>query len=237
MIVCVKCFLKYACSGAALCLVVIQVYTFLNAGLADRQPWRGVTRPDNSSCRALFTVTNVPQRYAPNASLFIHNRYGEVFPHKPSVDWRARQYPDDLGGYDVAKAVQQLLLKRESPSGASTTDYSPLAALLPSVLAFQGQGEGSVPTVTTTTRIGAAGGMLPYVPCEIATYADPALVTACFRSRLAQQESLWIFFMGDSKIRYLFYEFLARSDEELHYSMKLPVSFCSSSIYVDVYCE
>ncbi|KAK8406009.1 hypothetical protein O3P69_007019 [Scylla paramamosain] len=220
--VCVKPSLRNACVAAALCLAGVHVCSFLGAGLADRPPQRGVVRMQGVSCRALFTVTDVPQRYAPNASLFIHNRYGYVSADKMSVDWRARQHPDTCGGNDVAGAVQQLLLKRDSPSGAATTDYSPLAAVLPSVLAFQGEGEASAPTVTATTRIGAAGGLLPYVPCEIATYADPASVAACFRARLAHQDTLWIFFMGDSKVRFLFYEFLARSDDELHYLVKLP---------------
>ncbi|KAK8406014.1 hypothetical protein O3P69_007024 [Scylla paramamosain] len=220
MNVCFKPSLRNACVAAALCLVGVHVCSFLSAGLANRPPQRGVVRLQDASCRALFTITDVPQRYAPNASLFVHNRYGYVSADKPSVDWRARQHPDTCGGNDVAGAVQQLLLKRDSPSGAATTDYSPLAAVLPTVLAFQGEGESSVPTVTATTRIGAAGGLLPYVPCEIATYADPASVAACFRARLAHQDTLWIFFMGDSKIRNLFYEFLYKSEEELQYQIK-----------------
>ncbi|KAK8406013.1 hypothetical protein O3P69_007023 [Scylla paramamosain] len=218
----VKHILKYVCAAATLCLVVVVVCPIFSASVNDHQQWLNITLPGSASCRALFTVTDVPQRYAPNASLFVHNRYGYVSADKLSVDWRARQHPDTCGGNDVAGAVQQLLLKRDSPSGAATTDYSPLAAVLPSVLAFQGEGEASAPTVTATTRIGAAGGLLPYVPCEIATYADPASVAACFRARLAHQDTLWIFFMGDSKIRYLFFEFLARSDDELHYLVKLP---------------
>ncbi|KAK8406011.1 hypothetical protein O3P69_007021 [Scylla paramamosain] len=222
MNVCFKPSLRNACVAAALCLAGVHVCSFLSTGLANRPPQRGVARLQDASCRALFTVTDVPQRYAPNASLFVHNRYGYVSADKMSVDWRARQHPDTCGGNDVAGAVQQLLLKRDSPSGAATTDYSPLAAVLPSVLAFQGEGEASAPTVTATTRIGTAGGLLPYVPCEIATYADPASVAACFRARLAHQDTLWIVFMGDSKIRLLFYEFLAKSDDELHYLVKLP---------------
>ena len=221
---CVKPSLRNTCVAAALCLAVIQVCSFLGAGLVDRPLRRGAAQLHDASCRALFTVTAVPQRYAPNASLFVHNRYGYGSADKLSVDWRARQYPYTYGSNDVARAVQRLLLKRDSPSGAATTDYSPLAAFLPSVLAFQGEGEASAPTVTATTRIGVGGGLLPYVPCEIATYADAASVAACFRARLAQQETLWIFFMGDSKIRDLFFEFLARSDEELHYLVKLEVS-------------
>ncbi|MPC24776.1 hypothetical protein E2C01_017870 [Portunus trituberculatus] len=217
---CFKPSLRNACVAAALCLVV-QVCNFLSAGFADRPPQRGAARLHGASCRALFTVTDVPQTYAPNASLFVHNRYGYVPADKLSVDWRARQYPDTCDGNDVAGAVQQLLLKRDSPTGAVTTDYSPLAAVLPSVLVLKGEGEVSAPTVTATTRIGAAGGLLPYVPCEIAPYTDPASVAACFRARLAHQDTLWIFFMGDSKIRYLFFEFLARSDDELQYLVKL----------------
>ncbi|XP_045129487.1 uncharacterized protein LOC123515114 isoform X1 [Portunus trituberculatus] len=220
MNVCVKLSLRNACVAAALYVAVVQMRSFLSAGLDDRPSQRGAAPLHDASCRALFTVTDVPHRYAPNASLFVHNRYGYVAANNLSVDCRARHYPDTCGGKDVAGAIQQLLLKRDSPSGAATTDYSPLAAVLPSVLAFQEEGEASSPTVTATTRIGAAGGLLPYVPCEIATYADPASVAACFRARLAHQDTLWIFFMGDSKIRNLFYEFLYRSEEELQYHIK-----------------
>ena len=231
MIVSVKRLLiyEYVCIACALCLVVMQVFSNLNVSVADRHRGRDITFPNNASCRALFTVTDVPRRHAPNVSLFIRDLSVHLSSDKLSVDWKAQRYLASLGGFDAAGAVQQLLLKRDSPSGASTTDYTRLAALLPSVLAFQGEGEGSAPTVTTTTRIGAAGGFLPYVPCEIATYADPASVTACFRARLAQQDSFWICFMGDSKIRNLFYEFLHRSDEELQYLLKFSVSFASFS--------
>ncbi|MPD02165.1 hypothetical protein E2C01_097725 [Portunus trituberculatus] len=232
MNVCVKTSLRNTCVAAALCLAVVQVCNFLSAGLADHPPQRSATPLHDASCRALFTITDVPQRYAPNASLFVHNRYGYVPPDKLSVDWRARQYPGTCGGNDVAGAVQQLLLKRDSPSGAITTDYSPLAAVLPSVLGFQGEGEAGAPTLSAISRIGAAGGQLPYVPCKIAAYADSASVAACFRARLAQQDTLWIFFMGDSKVRFLFYEFLARSDDELHYLVKLPVSLFVAQSFV-----
>ncbi|XP_050690423.1 uncharacterized protein LOC126982419 [Eriocheir sinensis] len=226
--------LRYVCPAAAVYLVATQVCSsFLKPGESERQPMRGVTGPDTPSCRALFTVTDVARRQATNVSLFIHDLQGYSPPHKLNGDWRARAPPGPgpSSGTSAATAgvVRQLLLKRDSPSGASTADYSPLAALLPSVLARQAGGEGSAPTVTTaktktTTRIDAAGGLLPYVPCQIATYADPASATACFRERLRKDDSLWIFFMGDSKIRYLFYEFLARTDDELHYLVKLPVS-------------
>ncbi|XP_050690754.1 uncharacterized protein LOC126982606 [Eriocheir sinensis] len=218
--------LRYVCSAAAVYLAATQVCSsFLKASEAERQPGRGSTGPDTPSCRALFTITDVARRQAANVSLFIHDLQGYSPPHKLSGDWRAREPPGaGFGSSAVAAgAVQQMLLKGNSPSGTSTADYSPLAGLLPSVLAREAGGEGSAPTVTTTTttRIGAAGGLLPYVPCQIATYADPASATACFRERLRMNDSLWIFFMGDSKIRYLFYEFLARTDYELHYLVKL----------------
>ncbi|XP_050690425.1 uncharacterized protein LOC126982422 [Eriocheir sinensis] len=225
--------LRYVCPAAAVYLVATQVCSsFLKAGEAERHPGWGGTGPYTPSCRALFTITDVARRQAANVSLFIHDLQGYSPPHKLSGDWRARAPPGPgtrpgSGSFSAAAgAVRQLLLKRNSPSGASTADYSPLAALLPSVLARQAGGEGSAPklTTTTTTRIDAAGGLLPYVPCQIATYADPASATACFRERLRKDDSLWIFFMGDSKIRNLFYEFLSRTDDELHYMLKLPVS-------------
>ncbi|XP_050690756.1 uncharacterized protein LOC126982608 [Eriocheir sinensis] len=225
--------LRYVCPAAAVYLVATQVCSsFLKAGEAERHQGWGGTGPDTPSCRALFTIMDVARRHAANVSLFIHDLQGYSPPHKLSGDWRARAPPGhgpsagpgSGSTATAAGAVRQLLVKRNSPSGAYTADYLPLAALLPSVLARQAGGEGSAPTVTatTTTRIGAAGGLLPYVPCLIATYADPASATACFRERLRKDDSLWIFFMGDSKIRFLFYEFLARTNDELHYSVKFP---------------
>ncbi|XP_050690753.1 uncharacterized protein LOC126982604 [Eriocheir sinensis] len=221
--------LRYVCSAAAVYLVATQVCSsFLRAGEAERQSGRGGTGPDTPSCRALFTVMNVPRRPTVNVSLFIHDLQGYSPPHKLNGDWRARAFPGPVPGSGssaaAAGAVRQLLLKRNLPPGPSTADYSPLAALLPSVLARQAGGEGSAQTVTTTTttRIGAAGGLLPYVPCQIATYADPASATACFRERLRKDDSLWIFFMGDSKIRNLFVSFIALMDKELHFIIKFP---------------
>ncbi|XP_050690755.1 uncharacterized protein LOC126982607 [Eriocheir sinensis] len=221
--------LRYVCPAAAVYLVATQVCSsFLKAGEAERQTGRGGTGPDTPSCRALFTVMDIARRQAANVSLFIHDLQGYSPPHKINGDWRARAPPgrSRSPGNGIfaaaAGAVRQLLLKITSPSGASTADYTPLAALLPSVLARQAGGKGSAPTVTTTTttRIGAAGGLLPYVPCQIATYADPASATACFRERLRKEDSLWIVFMGDSKIRNLFFEFIARIDEGNIYSIK-----------------
>ncbi|KAG0720806.1 hypothetical protein GWK47_047698 [Chionoecetes opilio] len=224
-------FTRHVCLAAALCLVIIQVCRFFYIGVANRQPWRDVTRPNDMLCRPVFTITDASQRYAPNVSLFIQNHYGSAPPGKQrlTIDWRSRQYRASLGDMNATRAVQQLLLKRDSASWFTTTDYSPLAALLPTVLAFQEKADGAAPALTATSRITAADGTLPFVPCEIATYADAASVTACFRSRLAQQDSLWLLFMGDSKIRNIFYEFLARTDDELHYLIDLKVSILSVS--------
>ncbi|XP_071539617.1 uncharacterized protein [Panulirus ornatus] len=123
------------------------------------------------------------------------------------------------------------MLKRSSPSGPSTDDYRHLAAFLPTLISFRdnknskgdNQEEGQhIPVLTGTSRIGASEGVLPYIPCVISPFDDLTVITTCFRERLAKHDFLRIFFLGDSKIRNLFYEFLHRSDNEYHYMVKLP---------------
>lgn len=139
----------------------------------------------------------------------------------------------------AARRVRQLLQKRSSTSGASTADYVSLAALLPTLSSLQNFSRDSEDRIQRKrrkipSRIGALGGMLPYVPCTIAPYDHPAPVAACFRQRLTQKDSLWIEFMGDSKVRELFYEFLHRSDEEYHYMLKLTVGYFFRHVYLNV---
>lgn len=221
---------RYVIFAACVFLVVRQLCNSLqNAGEAQQYntEWN-IARPATTSCRALFTVTDVTGRHATNASLFIQDLQG--YSHKKfNGDWRERAPPTggSVGFAAAAEAVKHLLRKRVSPSGATTADYLKLAALLPSVLVRQTKtgdsAQTATATTTNTTRIGSTDGLLPFVPCRIATYTDTASVTACFKERIRTDSSFWIYFMGDSKIRFLFYEFLAASDGELKYSINLQV--------------
>ncbi|XP_069194756.1 uncharacterized protein [Procambarus clarkii] len=167
-----------------------------------RRATGGSALPGHASCRSLFTIT----RAADNNLWF------------PEMS-------------EAIRRVRHLLQKRSSPMGATSEDYRRLGELLPALLTIQdnnstnGQGGNQTKrepsaTLRSTTRLGATGGVLPYVPCTIAPFDDPATVTACLRKRLAKG-ALWIDFFGDSKLRVLFYEFLRRTDSEYHYRVKL----------------
>ncbi|XP_071535005.1 uncharacterized protein [Panulirus ornatus] len=146
----------------------------------------------------------------------------------------------------AAKIVQQLVQKRSSLSGAPTSYYYSLAAFLPKLLSFsddshgeerdevdgeiqtkyyRGESRGNISKQTNSpffrerSRVVAGGGVLPYVPCVIASYQQPAAFTKCFRRRLERKPRLWLFFMGDSKIRNLFTEFINRTDSEYNYAI------------------
>lgn len=74
------------------------------------------------------------------------------------------------------------------------------------------------------SRVGVSKGVLPYVPCLIAPYSDPGTFAACVSKRLAKKPSLWIHFLGDSKMRHVFGRFLDRTDGQLHYIINYDVS-------------
>ncbi|KAK8405311.1 hypothetical protein O3P69_001703 [Scylla paramamosain] len=104
-----------------------------------------------------------------------------------------------LGGFQdsphIASAtVQKTVKNRQSFGRISTSDYENLA-----------------------NRIEAAGGVLPYVPCLIASYSDPTNFYTCAKRRLQNGSPLWLYFMGDSKIRDLFDEFLTLTDPACNY--------------------
>ncbi|XP_042222505.1 uncharacterized protein LOC121866834 [Homarus americanus] len=163
----------------------------------------GQTGVSVNRCRSLFTITGVPDE----ETLFAAHLSAAV------------------------KGVRHLVQKRSSSSGASTEDYRSLAALLPTLLTFQHhtnksqeddhKKEGQTPILRLNSRIDANGGVLPYVPCAIVPFDHPPSVTACFAHRLKNNNSFWISFLGDSKIRALFYEFLQRTDSEYRYLIHL----------------
>ncbi|KAK4324153.1 hypothetical protein Pmani_005156 [Petrolisthes manimaculis] len=95
--------------------------------------------------------------------------------------------------------------------------YQSLAALLPPLLSYP---SSNSPKLIRSSRIDE-GGVLPFVPCTIMPYHTSSSISACFTHKLATHSSFHIHFMGDSKIRELFYAFLERIDEKLHFSIKL----------------
>lgn len=130
-------------------------------------------------------------------------------------------------------------LHHPTTSPPTTQYYRSLAALLPPLVSYDSGGDS--PRLVRSSRIDE-GGTLPFVPCTIMPYHTSSSVTACFTHRLAAHTSFYIHFMGDSKVRELFYAFLERTDNILHYKIKLGVRhgirfvdyvmFCWGGFYV-----
>ncbi|KAK3865465.1 hypothetical protein Pcinc_028926 [Petrolisthes cinctipes] len=76
------------------------------------------------------------------------------------------------------------------------------------------------PRLVRSSRIDE-GGVLPFVPCTIMPYHTSSSISDCFTHKLATHSSFHIHFMGDSKIRELFYVFLERIDGKFHINVKL----------------
>ncbi|XP_042209616.1 uncharacterized protein LOC121857620 [Homarus americanus] len=204
------------------------------AGEQRRGPlvYRGETGQTGVSvnrCRSLFTITGVPDEKTLFAADLL--QYPADNSNLTSDRWMPLHPRVDQHLSAAVKGVRHLLQKRSSSSGASTEDYRSLAELLPTLLTFQHHTnksqeddhgkEGQTPILRLNSRIDANGGVLPYVPCAIVPFDHPHSVTACFAHRLKNKNSLWIAFLGDSKIRALFYEFLQRTDSEYRYLIHL----------------
>ncbi|KAK3865463.1 hypothetical protein Pcinc_028924 [Petrolisthes cinctipes] len=95
--------------------------------------------------------------------------------------------------------------------------YRSLAALLPPLLSYP---SSDSPRLVRSSRIDE-GGVLPFVPCTIMPYHTTSSISDCFTHKLATHSSFHIHFMGDSKIRELFYVFLERIDGKFHFNVKL----------------
>ncbi|KAK3865470.1 hypothetical protein Pcinc_028931 [Petrolisthes cinctipes] len=94
--------------------------------------------------------------------------------------------------------------------------YRSLAALLPPLLSYP---SSDSPRLVRSSRIDE-GGVLPFVPCTIMPYHTSSSISDCFTHKLATHSSFHIHFMGDSKIRELFYVFLERIDGKHHFNVK-----------------
>ncbi|XP_071536184.1 uncharacterized protein [Panulirus ornatus] len=199
-------------------------------------------------CRALFTITSVHHNHSlyevniPRNSVSNVTYSMGVSTEEWKADESAVNYLSLEGSSAATHSVRHLLRKRSSPSGAFTTDYYPLAALLPRLLFFGDSKSGEklnhrkyttnehmnrksanlkLPFFLWRSRVIAGGGVLPYVPCTVEPYDDPASFVTCVKRRLEETPRLWLCFMGDSKVRYLFNEFLSRTDSESHYTVYL----------------
>ncbi|XP_069974694.1 uncharacterized protein [Penaeus vannamei] len=188
---------------------------------------------DVGVCRSLFTINGVPTK---NVFSLVKTRENDVlvnesgFHVNPGTKPRAAVTYGEEEIAAAAREVRQLVHKRESSSGPDTDDYGVLGALLPKLVSFahpEGEEEAPAgtkqaqarPHVRGRSRIDAGGGVLPFVPCVIAPYDQPASFAACVRRRLERKGSFWIYFMGDSKIRNVFMHLLKRTDEIFRYKI------------------
>ncbi|XP_071547295.1 uncharacterized protein [Panulirus ornatus] len=141
------------------------------------------------------------------------------------------------------KGVREVRLKRISPTGVSTDDYQTLSRLLPQLVFYDKISKNCEENTTKGRRgeeiigrmveednqkngcllvrgssiLGVTKGVLPYVPCLIASYDQRHTFSTCVRKRIEKKQSLWIHFLGDSKIRNIFQAFLNRTDSEYQY--------------------
>lgn len=187
---------------------------------------KGKSRPKMStsvsmvdhSCHSLFTITD----FTNGNELETLSTYtiGQDLANASSLDSIQK----------VARVVRNLQHMRDTLSGVTTAHYRTVASLLPPLVTFHNQtvtpkaDEAPNPTLAGVSRISVAGGMLPYVPCAILPYDDPASFTSCLRKRLRSQGSFRIEFMGDSKIRSLYYAFLRRTNQQLQYQISVQVA-------------
>ncbi|MPC27109.1 hypothetical protein E2C01_020269 [Portunus trituberculatus] len=145
----------------------------------------------------------------------------------------------------IANVTVQKIVKNRQSFGIISSDYETLARLLPRLL-FSGNAskleeeitrqivkdgketsqyqknikiKNPPPFLLGRSRIEAAGGVLPYVPCLIASYSNPTNFYTCAKKRLQNGSPLWMYFMGDSKIRDLFDEFLTLTEPACNYTV------------------
>ncbi|XP_071537535.1 uncharacterized protein [Panulirus ornatus] len=222
----------------AVLISVMRIYNTSSPSEAgrDQAPLQPVFGAREHSCRSLFTITSVPDADTLAIAQSLEYSGGNATSNGSlgSDSWTPRhshigRVDRDVTGAPAAiRRVRHLLQERSSPRGATTEDYRSLARLLPSFLSsndtsnHSGKGNNmrTAPTLSAPTRIGANGGVLPYVPCVITPFHDPATVTACFRKRMVDKP-LWISFLGDSKIRGLFYKFLMKTDDTYHFMINM----------------
>ncbi|KAK7068451.1 hypothetical protein SK128_027717 [Halocaridina rubra] len=113
----------------------------------------------------------------------------------------------------------------------STDKYTLLASFLPVALKMkkvnlstggylEKENAEELPILLRQRRIDNAGAF-PLANCAIASYSDMWQYSSCIKKWIELAGSLRIYFMGDSKVRYLFNEFLQQTNEEYNYTIKV----------------
>lgn len=231
------------------CFSVVSFYKFISTekGYYHRPITSFATSAkisDVGVCRSLFTINGIPTKNV--FSLVKTSENGVLvnesgFHVNPGTKPRAAVTYGEKEIAAAARAVRQLVHKRASSSGPDTDDYGVLGALLPRLVSFahpEGEEEAPAgtkqaqarPHVRGRSRIDAGGGVLPFVPCVIAPYDQPASFAACVRRRLTKRNSLRISFIGDSKVRNIFKEFLNRTDKALNYRIRFEPTFDNKTL-------
>lgn len=205
--------------------------------LAPSPPPARAIRP---ACRSLFMITAPSPRVINTISLPSSVDLLRA-PHLLAPRLGGFQHSPYLASATVHKAV-----KDRQSFGRISANYESLAKLLPKLL-FSGNVSKLEEEITRQivnrnetetsqyhrnikikrpppfllggSRIEAAGGVLPYVPCLIASYSDPTKFYTCAKRRQQHGLPLWLYFMGDSKIRDLFDEFLTLTDPVCNYTI------------------
>lgn len=180
------------------------------------------------SCRSLFTITDFASGNMEVESVATDN-----------INQKITQSVTTAGFHEVARVVGHLQQLRDSMYRVATTHYQTLAFLLPTLITFSNnsvrfktnEAQQNSTLTSGISRIAAAGGVLPYVPCTIQPYDKPASFISCLRKRLKKHTSFTIEFIGDSKVRNLFYAFLEKTNPLLHYQVKYTGMVCVSRNY------
>ncbi|XP_064104754.1 uncharacterized protein LOC135214410 [Macrobrachium nipponense] len=212
-------------------------------------PPEQISSQENSNCRSLFSITGTPRGeliVSKGAPVDEITSKGEsslpfAFPFVAESRSTSNLNRDRLFGSSVVEEV----LRRRQGGGAmiSSQEYQKLSLLLPRLVYHGngtsertkkeeetggpgGGGEGSgennrrvPPILLGDSRIAAAGGTLPFVPCAVAPYDEPSATVFCFRKRIETRGQLWLLFMGDSKVRFVMAELLNQLDHYYHFEI------------------
>ncbi|XP_045139226.1 uncharacterized protein LOC123520733 [Portunus trituberculatus] len=208
---------------------------FPSTGLTSPPPPIAATKP---ACSSMFMIT-APSGII-NTNSFLSSEDLRRAPHLIAPRLSGFQHSPHIANVTVQKIV-----KNRQSFGIISSDYESLARLLPRLL-FSGNAskleeeitrqivkdgketsqyqknikiKNPPPFLLGRSRIEAAGGVLPYVPCLIASYSNPTNFYTCAKKRLQNGSPLWMYFMGDSKIRDLFDEFLTLTEPACNYTV------------------
>ncbi|KAK7070026.1 hypothetical protein SK128_002975, partial [Halocaridina rubra] len=198
-----------------LCYMVYSGYNYKYADEYTLISTPSAYKNDVGRCKALFTVQD-------DAKRVLNGKYGI----------KLEENGDDNEENRENTSAEFAMFSQEKISNFSkltTKEYTLLANLLPKVTTYK-KVKDNIENVLKATksefrflslsRIDHAERSLPYVNCKIESYKERIKYSSCIRKRIETQGSLWIHFMGDSKIRELLYQFLRQTDEEYDYMIK-----------------